>query len=423
MNQPANHYSEILGRIPERLLRSLVTLLVVLLAAGGIGFATAVSGASALRAWQIFLVNFLFWSGIAQAGVAFSAILHVTNARWGRPLQRMAEATASFLPVSFLLFLALYFGREQLFPWISHPVPEKAAWLNLPFLFARDGIGLLMLYGLSLLFLYYSLRPDVGLIRGRQGGNPGALHRALTAGWRGLEQERRRSRRALAVLSPILLILYAVVFSLIGFDLVMSLDPHWHSALFGGYFFVGNLYLGLATLALVAVLARRYLRLEAYVTPSHFHDVGKLVFAFCLLWTYLFWAHYLPIWYGNLPEETEFVLARVRGLWSPWAWSVLALCFAIPFVVLLSRQVKRRPGTLFAISAVVVAGMWLERYVLVVPSLWTEDWVPLGGLEVLITLGFLAGAVLCYLAFLFAFPPLPLAELEPLSTSREQTHS
>ena len=122
---------------------------------------------------------------------------------------------------------------------------------------------------------------------------------------------------------------------------------------------------------MVAVMTRKFLQWEAHSTPSHFHDLGKLVFAFCLLWTYLGWSHYLPIWYGNLPEETGFLLVRARSPWAPLAGTVLAACFVIPFVVLLSREVKRRAGSLFAICAVVVVGMWLERYLLVVPSVWS----------------------------------------------------
>ncbi|MFQ5776751.1 MAG: molybdopterin oxidoreductase [Terriglobia bacterium] len=395
--------------LPPRLLG----LLVILLAAGALAFAYGLARSDSLRAWQIFLVNFLFWSGMAQAGVVFAAILHLTGARWAGPIKRLAAGAASFLPVSFVLFLVLIFGREQLFPWISHPVPEKAAWLNAPFLFARDAVGLLALYSLSLAFLYYSIRPALGAMRERAGGSPTAFHRAMMAGWRGAEKEEERSQRVLSALSPILVILYAFVFTLLAFDLVMSLHPHWYSTLFGGYFFIGNLYLGLATIAIGAVLARKYLGLEALITPSQLHDLGKLLFAFCMLWTYLFWSQYLVIWYGDLPEETGFVLTRVQEApWAPLAWGVLVACFLVPFVVLLSRTVKRRPGSLAAISVVVVGGMWLERYVLVVPSLWKKSGVPLGGLEVLVTLGFFAAAALSYLAFVRVVPLLPAAPSE-----------
>ncbi|MFQ5723063.1 MAG: NrfD/PsrC family molybdoenzyme membrane anchor subunit [Terriglobia bacterium] len=366
--------------MPKRF--SLLDLVLLALLLAGLGaFVYGATGSDSQRAWQIYLVNLLFWSGMAQAGVVFAAILHLTNARWAGPVKQLALGGAACLPVSFLLFLGLYFGREQLFPWLHHPIPEKAAWLNLPSLFARDGLALLVLYGSSLLFFYYSMRADRS------------------------EDERRRNHRRLSVLAPLLVFLYAIVFSLLGFDLVMSLSPHWYSTLFGGYFFVGNLYLGLAGLAIVAAVVRRYFHLEAHLGPPRFHDLGKLVFAFCLLWTYLFWSQYLVIWYGDVPEETGFIFTRVKQeLWSPLAWSVLGLCFLVPFVLLLSREVKRRPGSLSAVCGVVLVGMWLERYILVVPSLWKENWVPFGALEVFITLGFFSVTALCYRFFLRTFP-------------------
>ncbi len=374
------------GQMPEKFSRAILVLLVVL-GVGLVAFLYGAAGADSLRAWQAYLVNLLFWSGMAQAGIVFAAILHLGNARWAGPLRRVAEGGAAFLPVSFLLFLALYLGRAELFPWVRHPVAEKDAWLNVPFLFARDWLALLALYAVSLLFFYHSVRPDL-----RRLGEP----------------ERRRSEQRLAVLSPVLIFLYAVVYSLLAFDLVMSLAPHWYSALFGGYFFIGNLYLGLAGLALVAGWLRRRLGLEAQLTAARFHDLGKLVFAFCLLWTYLFWSQYLVIWYGDVPEETAFVHTRVlREVWSPLAWAVLVVCFLLPFLVLLSREVKRRPAGLSAVCGLVVVGMWLERYVLVVPSVWEENWVPFGLLEVLITLGFFSAAALSYLLFLRTVPLLP----------------
>lgn len=412
---------EILRKTPSRLPRPLLGLLGLLVAMGLIAFVWGIAGTNPLRAWQAFLVNFLFWSGIAQAGLVFAAILQVTGARWGRPIKRISEGAASFLPISFLLFLVIFLGRNSIFPWIHEPIPGKEAWLNVPFLFARDGVGLIALYGLSLVFLYHSLRPDVGLAHEKKGGREKGLWKVLIAGWRGIEAEQQHSRRILAVLSPILLLLYALVFTLIAVDLVMSLDPHWYSNLFGGYYFIGNLYLGLAALAITSILARRYLGLEEYITPKQFHDLGKLIFGFCMLWTYLFWSQYLPIWYANLPEETGFVLARTSA--SPWktvAGVLFFTNFLVPFVILLSRTAKKAPASLFLISAVIVGGMWLERFLLVVPSLWHQPTFPFGWLEVLILAGFFAAYTLTFLAFIRSFPILPIAD--PLFSSPERAH-
>ena len=110
------------------------------------------------RAWQLYLLNFLFWSAIAQGGLLFSTIMHVTKARWSGALQNLSEAFAAFFPVSFFMFLGLYAGKEYLFPWIGQNLHGKEIWLNIPFLFSRDTAGLLLLYGFGLAYVRCSLK-------------------------------------------------------------------------------------------------------------------------------------------------------------------------------------------------------------------------------------------------------------------------
>src|SRR6185369_6125967 len=142
--------------------------------------------------------------------VVFAAILHVTKSRWDGPIRTIAAAMGSFLPVSFVLILGLYFGREAIFPWIHDPVPGKADWLDPVRLFARDGMALAVLYTLSLLFLYFQLRYDLGgLVESRRGSARNPPIFLLTRGWRGIEAERLRSQRMLGILSPLILIAYA----------------------------------------------------------------------------------------------------------------------------------------------------------------------------------------------------------------------
>lgn len=398
-------------RIPAvgRPLPSWITVgcgLLVVLGAGT--FLYEASGDQPVRAWQSFLVNFLFWSGIAQAGPVFASIQEMTGARWGPPLRRIAEGKATFLPVSFLLFLVLFPGRETLFPWIRNPIPQKQIWLNVPFLFTRDTAALLLLGGLSAVFLYFSLRPDVALADadGPRWAQP--LYRILRIRWRGREQELERSRRVLAVVAPTLAIVYCLTLTLIAFDLVMSLDPQWSSTLFGAYFFVGNLYVGLAALVVLATLARGVFGMQALITPAQFHDLGKLLFAFCMITGDFFYSQFLVIWYGNLPEETGFIILRARHLpWAPLSWAVLLISFLGAFLVLLSRRIKQRPAQLSVVAGGILLGMWLERFLLVVPSVWPEQDLPLGVPEILITGGFGALFLLTLLVFARAFPLLP----------------
>jgi hypothetical protein len=318
-------------------------------------------------------------------------------------MKRMAESLGAFLPISFLLFWVLYFGREEIFPWVQHPVKGKEVWLNANFLFARNGLGLLLLTGVALALLYYSIRSDQAICARRMPVL--AVDEAVTA------ERIGRNWHIQGVLSPLFGILYAVVLTLFAFDLIMSLDPHWYSTLFGAYYFIGSFYSALAALIILAGCARASLGMERFLRPRHFHDLGKLLLAFCLITGDFFYSQFLVIWYGNIPEETKYVLLRVRhNLWEPLAWTVLMVCFAFPFVVLLSRKVKQKPVVMVTLASIILAGMWLERFLLVVPSLWKGAEFPLGWIEVLITAGFLGAVGFSLLIFFRRFPLLPLSD-------------
>jgi hypothetical protein len=369
---------------------------------GGIAFLMGISGSEPQRAWQAYLVNFVFWTGLSFGSMLFVAILNMANAQWGRPLKRLAESLGAFLPIAFLLFWFLYFGKEKIFHWILQPIPEKRAWLNPGFMFARNGTVLFLLTFLSLALIYYSVKGDRKKVNHLRG-----------AGMEELEKEfqGRRDWRAQCILSPIFGILYAFGLSLLAFDLIMSLDPHWYSTLFGAYYFMGCFYTGLTALYLLSWIYRKRLVLQEYIHPHHLHDLGKLVFAFCIFTGYLFYAQFLVIWYGNLPEETRYVILRVKLTpWEPLAWTAFALIFVAPFLLLLSRKNKVRPLLTMTVSGMILAGMWLERFILVAPSLWKEGKIPLGFMEVLITAGFLGLMGLSVLVFLGRAPLLPVSD-------------
>ena len=385
---------------------------------GAVVFLYGIFLGDGIRAWQSLLVNFLFFAGLAQAGVVLSAIMHATSSHWGRSLKRIAEATSAFLPVAFVLLLVLLAGIGVWAPWVHAPVEAKEPWLNIPFFVTRELLAFVLLSGLSVSYVYRSLRPDIGMLH-ESGERPATgIAERLIAGWQGLDVERDVSQRSQDRLAVAVLIAYAWVFTLIAFDFVVSLDPHWFSTLMGGYYFVGNLFVGLAFLAVIATWGRDRLGIAHYVGRHQLHDVGKLLFGFCILWAYMFWSQYLVIWYGDLPEETEFIHHRMHGAWGPLAWVVFAMVFVAPFVVLLSRAIKTHPRGLLAIALVALGGMWLERFILVSPSLWDGEGVPLGIIEILITAGVLGLFGFCYTEFLQAFPVLPVSDrrLAPATT-------
>lgn len=392
--------------IPPGLTWTLVGLLVV----GGVALLAGLL-ADPMRVWLIYLVNFLFWGGLAQGAVVFAAVYHVVGGRWGPPIRRLAEGMAAFLPVSFVMFLPLYFGLKLFFSQVHVLNPERGAWFDPRFIFVRGGLGLGLVTVLSLFFVYYSLRPEVGLALERGIRSRRWLYEWLAQGWQGEQVEIRRGQRGMNVLATGVLLVYPMIYSFMAFDLIMALDPFWYSSLFGVHFFISTIYLGLAGLTMAAVLVRRSLG-ASVVTNAHLSDLGKLLFGFNLIYVAMLWSQYIVIWYGNLPEETHFIVLR---LWErPWAllsWSALIVSCLIPFIVFLSKRAKEVPWIMLSVGILIAAGLWLERYVLVTPSIWHHEAVLFGWIEVGITLGFLGATGLSYLFFLQNFSIFPLVQL------------
>jgi Ni/Fe-hydrogenase subunit HybB-like protein len=370
---------------------------VICLVAGGLTFVIASSGGQSLRAWQAYLVNFLFWTGMASGAVLFSAMLNVTGAKWGRPMKRLAEGFAAFLPVAFILYWLLYFGRSELFYWVRQPNPQRAAWLNVPFFFIRDAAALLCMTAFALALALYSVRGD--------------RHWSGTSGTEDAEGRWADAWRKQQIVSPALIIAFAFLVSLLGFDLIMSLDPVWYSTLFGGYFLVGSFYSGIVCLYLLSTIVACTESFKPYAGKRLLHDQGKLVMAFCIFTGYLFYAQFLTIWYGNLPEEARYVILRVKLTpWEPLAWAILFMIFLGPLFILLSRRVKVKRIPVIILSIVILVGMWLERFILVVPSLWKQDTIPIGMTEVLVTAGFFGIVGLSVTAFLQRVPLFPVSD-------------
>jgi len=423
MNTEAAYTDEqVLNRITGSLPRRPLAVLGALVALGLVGFVVGLFLAPQ-RAWQAYLVNFLFFSGLAAAGVLFGAAMQLAKGHWGKPMHRIAQGFGAFLPASYLLFLILYLGSGRLFPWIGNPVnpdghPLPEIWFNLGGLFLRGAVFLALLYGLCLVFMYYTLRPDMPAAADRLSGWRRGLAAWMGRGFRGTEDEARRSRRIVGRLAPILALSYAVVMSGMAVDLIMSLTPGWLSVLYPAYFFTGAWLSALAGLAVLAMLFRKYLGLD-FFAAHQWHDLGKLIFAFSIFWAYLWFSQFLPIWYGNLPRETLFIEPRSLPPWQALSIAFFACVFVLPFLLLLWQKVKMMPPYLASVAGLILLGLWIERLVAVVPSIWTAGGVPLGVIELLVTLGFLGLFGICYGLYASTFPLLPLHESIIIGTPRK----
>jgi len=272
--------------------------------------------------------SWLFVTGVALGCVVLSAVSEVAGARWSKLIRPPCERAVRLLPLSFGVLLALTIVGPHWLPWVGHVAAGRAWYLNLPAFYVRTLGGALLVFGLAIAY-----------VSARVAGRP-AVRAAI---W--------------------FLISYAVVLTLWAMDFVLALDPEWVSPLIGGFYFMGSFLGGIAVAALLA-------------SPAPLgglrHDLGKLLFGFSVFWMYLFFTQSLVIWYGDLPEDTRFVLERREG---PWLWMGIlsAVCvFFIPFVVLMREVAKRNARVLSACACLVLVGLWLMLQLLVVRSLTPE---------------------------------------------------
>lgn len=399
---------------------------VALVVIGLVAFALALV-TDARMAWISWVSNWLFFTSVAMGAVLFAAATTIVKAKWNWSVKRVSVAFAAYLPFAFLTLLPMLALGGEYFPWVEEmahdPIlQKKQAWLNLPFLVARNAVGALVLFGLALYFTYLAVRPDLELTRAAANDDAGRARwqDRLTAGWMGQEAEEVHSWHRMQRLAPAFLLVYAGVMSMFAYDWAMSLEPHWYSTMFGGWFFMGALWAGVAVTAFTACrLIPLHPDFRTSMGLQQRHDLGKLAFGLTVFWTYLFWSQYLVIWYGKLPWEQAWMVRRAG---APWGWVsalTIVLCFLVPFIGLLGKRSKLNPTTLSIFCGVILVGLWLERWMLVAPSLHREGdsvfplWHPL---IACLFAGLMLGSVRWFLATFPVIqlwqPPVPMEMLE-----------
>lgn len=388
---------------------------------GILGFGVGIVQGDVVHTWTSLQVNFLYWLCLAAASSCFSAALHICNAQWVRPIKRLFESGSNFFLFSPIFLVILFFGHTHLFVWSHEPIAGKEAWLSSNFVFIRDILALCFLVFLGRKQIFFGLRRDFLAVRGGLTDLP----KDEISRWQASSYDKyaqhlssdpvsdiQKTSDSMGRLSPWIIFFYAVVMSLIAWDQEMSVDPHWYSTMFGGFVFMGAVYLAMAWCSMIVAMARTIHPLyRSKVTRKTLHDLGKLLFGFGIFWAYLFWSHYLPIWYGNMPEETQWIILRLRlEPWHSFAWFVLGACFIIPFLLGLSRDVKQVPQLLFATGVIVAIGLWLQHYLLFAPTLF-PNYIPISAIDICITLGFMGLYLLSAGAFLERVPLMPFGDL------------
>jgi hypothetical protein len=300
-------------------------------------------------AWRSYLLAVVFWTGVAIGALALLALQHVTGGAWGLAIRRLLEAATRTLPLLALLFVPIFFGMHSLYEWTHKDVvakdailTAKAPYLNVPFFIVRAAIYFAVWMALAYLLSKWSRQQD-------------------ESGSAALTQKLQR-------LSSATLLIYVLTVTFMSVDWVMSIEPHWFSTMYGVLFVVRQALAAFALVIATGVLLAQRPPLSQVMTPGVLHDLGKLLFAFVMIWSYIAFSQFLIVWMGNLPEEIPWYLKRLQGGWGVLAMLLVLFQFALPFLLLLSRTIKRNPRVLAGVALLVVFMQFIDLSWLVLPA-------------------------------------------------------
>lgn len=320
----------------------------------GIGAIAATFGLGASdmkQAYFSWLVAYAFFLSLALGGLFFTIVQFAARAGWSVVVRRFAETMMATLPVFALLFIPIAMGMHDLYHW-THTDPNdkilvaKSAYLNEQFFFIRAGVYFVVWTVLS----QYFYRKSVG--QDRSGDH--------------------EVTRKLQIASGPSILFFALTLTFASFDWMMSLDPHWYSTMFGVYYFAGTAVTTFAFLAVIAVLTRSSGMLDGVLNTEHFHDLGKLTFAFTVFWTYIAFSQYFLIWYANIPEETIWFSHRWDNDWRGVTTLLVLGHFVVPFFFMLPRTIKRNRVTLLIGASLMLVMHYVDLYWLIMPNLHHE---------------------------------------------------
>jgi Ni/Fe-hydrogenase subunit HybB-like protein len=367
-----------------------------------------VTGLSRQIFWGVYITNFVFFIGISHAGTFISAVLRVLKAEWRRPISRLSELTTVFILMFGVGSVLIDLGRPDRMLYAI-----RYANFRSPLLW--DVCSITTYLTVSSICLYLALIPDIALLRDL-GGKREWFYRILAVGWTGTERQHHVLEKAIGAMSILVIPVMITVHTVVSFVFAMTIQPMWHSAIFGPYFVVGAIFSGVASVIIVMAVLRKAYHLEQYIKPVHFNNIGVFLMAMTLLWFYFTFSEYLTVFYGNEPVHMEIFWSKLVGKFAPLFWLHFTLCFVIPLPILASKKARTIRGTVIA-SISIVLGMWLERFVIIVPTL-TKQRMPVTGafyIPTWVEWSILAGCIslfmLLYVLFTKVFPIVPVWEI------------
>ncbi len=374
-----------------------------------IRYGLGVTGMNEPVTWGFYIVNFVFFIGISHAGTLISAILRLSQAEWRRPITRMAE-----------VITAIVLAIGGLHPILDLGRPDRmlnlftVGRLQSPLLW--DVTSVTAYFTASTVYLYLPMIPDIAKLRDR-GGRLNKLYTFMAWGWTGTPHQHKILDRAISILMVMVIPIAVSVHTIISYIFSMTLQPGWHSTIFGPYFVVGAIFSGIAALLIVMIFFRKLYHFEAYLKFIHFDYLSRLLLIMSILWFYFTFSEFLTGVFGNEPHEMDIIWYKFTGPFAVYFWAMVVCNFIIPVTILSFKKLKTIPGILIA-SITVVIGMWLERFIIVVPSLANPRVdLPIGSyLPSLVEWSLFAGAVavfmLGFLLFSKVFPLISVWEIE-----------
>ncbi len=378
-------------------------------------------------AWGVFIVDFVFWVGIAHSGTLLSAILFLFRARFRTAIYRVAEAMTVFAVMTAGLFPVVHLGRPWFFYWLFPYPNQRHLWVNFRSPLMWDVFAVSTYFIVSAVFLLVGIVPDAAALRDRARGWRRRLYAVFAFGWRGTDEQWRHYRRAYLFFAAFATPLVVSVHSVVSWDFAVSILPGWHSTLFPPYFVAGAILSGLAMVMTLLIPLRRAFHLEGLVTPRHLDMLSRLVLFTSLIVAYFYATEFALALVRGPEAERATLLYRATGHYAPLFWATIAANFVAP-LFLFSARVRRSVPALLCISLTVNVGMWLERFIIVVtslahdrlPFLWrtyTPSWVEWG-----ITAGSFGWFFFWFLLFLKLLPAVSIAEMKE-EAAREALHA
>ncbi len=363
--------------------------------------------------WGVYITNFVFFIGLAHSGTFISAILRVAGQSWRAPLTRAAEAITLF---------SLPFGAGSIIIDMGHP--ERI--LNLifygrfqsPIMWDVTAVGLYMLS--SIVFFYLSLLPDIALCRDRLTDVPNwqrRMYKVLALGWKDSPEQYRRLEKVLDGMAVFMTMLVVTVHTVVSWLFGMTVQPGWHTALIGPFFLLGAILSGTAAVVIALALLRKVYHLEEVLHTGLFNSLRKLLITFVLGWLYMMIAEHLTIGYASMTEEMAVLNDKFSGTYSLIFWSMTVFVFFIPLLIFIFKG-RNSIGWMVLASALINVGMWLERYIVIIPTEVSPRLAYVMGHghylpalpEILITVACFAGMIFLYALFTRFFPIIPIWE-------------